>query len=239
MRILLVLPMSLISFGLLAQLAMPGARTGGVRPFDQYVVSDWARNTKKTVPKYVGSPYLFEEWAPADLVTIKDQVFEDIQVKYDVYQQYLMYKPLNSRDSLIIQDGLIERFSIKAKDTVYRFEKYLLPVEKQTGAMNDFFVVLDSGRYILLAQPSKRLQETSAGALTKASSDDMSRFVDDVFYYIRRPDRRVMEIRPSKKHRKSIFGTDHARITAFANEHRLSWKKRGDLKEIVRFANEL
>ena len=238
MKILGSLLLLLMALAVGAQL--PTGNSGEARSFmNQFVIADQAAKTSKPALAYQGTPYLLDEWNSCDITGIKGQIFEDVRIKYNVFNKYLLHQPLRSKDSVLIRDDLIKTFTIKSADSNYHFQRFLLPIESQTDRMNDFFIVLDSGRYLLLVQPIKRLQETTSNALTRASTDQIRRYVDDVVFYIRTPDRTVLPARGSKKHRATLFGEDFQEVLQFAKIHRLSWRDRASLERIIQYANSL
>ncbi len=183
-----------------------------------------------------GTPYLMPSWCPGYLVTLQGLKVDEVLLMFNVTEGYLKYRSPKSDESFIINHDLIKGFGLFAPDSTYTFEKFLVPLQHQTEGMEEFFTVLDSGSYLLLARPSKQLRKTGQ-APTSAVTDEPSRYMGKVDYFIRRPDRAVLLVKSQSKRLSEIFGADYESVKTFARREKLKWKKKGDLIAIVRFAN--
>ena len=122
-----------VSLQTLAQLGLPpGSRQGAVRPFNEFVLSDW--NLKNDIPyqNIEGSPFLSDAWSDGELRTIDDQYFYEVPLKVNLYEGQLLHHNSFTGDSSAINLDMIWEFSIPAADSNYIFTRFQSPEKEPT-----------------------------------------------------------------------------------------------------------
>ena len=226
------------AFDSYCQLGLPsGSRQGSVRPFNEFVLSDWNRKYEAVYDNVEGSPFLWDQWASGELRTLKDEYFQEVKMKANLYEGQLLHKNNFTKDSSSINLELIWEFSIPVEDSTYIFVRYRSP-EKDPKPLDHFYIELSEGPTVLLAQPIVQLQKSSRSSIVNSTGKLNDRFVIRTRYYLANPEGTVFSL-ANKKSRSQAFGDHYGEVQKFQKSHHLQWDQPQDLAQIVAHYHQL
>ena len=135
----------------------------------------------KTNYKSEGSPYLFEEYFPANLVTIDGRIYKNIKVKVNLLDNEIYYLLPDGKEMVSIMPIKKITFEpgIKTIGDSFVFTGVTLPINTPGAA---FYQVCEEGKMTLLKQISiiyKDLQEYGNTSITRSFSRKERLFVYD------------------------------------------------------------
>ena len=152
-------------------------------------------------PEMKGSPYVFQRWLPAHLTLSNKLPLAPVPLKYDVlHQRLLMRADFTSRDSLQLSDQLVTSFLLDepaagaAPARQRLFQRFSDAPDARNH--NAYVEVLHQGRYTLLKQYVKVLH---AANFQDAYSSHIDEVEDREYYFLRRPDTRVVPVKLNLK----------------------------------------
>lgn len=180
-----------------------------------------------------GSPYLFEEWSNGSVKTKSGKVYNDLQLKYNILTQMLMFKN-EEGESFSFVDPLQEfQITQKQGDAPKVFVSGLPKTDEITD--NSFLQKIAGGKISLFKRYHVDLNQSSGGY--GAQKGEKS-FITSFTYYILR-DNVLKKISLSKKTLTSILPGIETEIYNFIREKKIDLKKDNDLKKLFDFANNL
>ncbi len=225
---------------ILAQLNLPsGSRVGAVRPFNEYVLSDWMQKASNEYQNIEGSPFLNRNWEKGTIHTINDEIFEDVMLKLNLYDGQLIHFNNFTGDSSVIRDDMLWSFSLSHRDSVYTFERFDQTETPKSPGLNDFFIVLYRDTLSLLAKPVVKLQRSTDNALITSTGKQNDRFVTHTQYYLLTPTNELVLLKNSRKGFKEAFGNHYKACRELLNNRGLDWKNPQDLVVLIEFYNRL
>jgi hypothetical protein len=220
-----------------SQLGLPaGSRQGSVRPFNEFVLSDWNRKYEAVYDNVEGSPFLTDHWANGEIRTLKDEYFQQVRMKANLYEGQLLHYNHFTKDSSSINLDFIWEFSIPAEDSTYIFVRYS-PPEPDPKPIDHFFIEIGDGPYQLLGQAVAQLQKSSRSSIVNSSGKLKDRFVIRTSYYLANPDGTVYDL-GRKKSRVAVFGDQYHSVLNYQKSHYLKWDNAHDLVQIVSYFNQ-
>ncbi len=176
----------------------------------------------------VGTPYLAETFDSADVYTLKG-VFNSMQMRYNVHEDYMEYK---DKDVVYILDPALNIKRVDLGNNRFVVEKSEAGGKMKLG----YFVLLDSGKVTLLAkknvayrepQPAKAMQEATLGSYTKQKDEYFFKIGNGQLNEITSP-KRMIESFPDKKDE----------LEQFVRKEKIS-RNEEDLTRLVRYYNSL
>ncbi len=128
---------------------------------------------------FVGSRFLFDEFNVGKIYLYDGRVFEDLVLRFNVFDNLIHFKVLNSAKESIVKNARISRFS------------FYVPKE---GVSYDFIklettfyqVIFEDDTYSVLKQHQKKLaQAEQANGYNNVRNETKDRLLDDHSYYLR------------------------------------------------------
>jgi hypothetical protein len=221
------------------QLTLPEGRQGAVRPFNEYVLSDWVLKHADKYKDIEGTPFLHNQWVKGEIQTIRDERFQNVLLKLNLYEGQLIHQNNFTGDSSVIQESLLWAFSIPLKDTVYQFERFDASPPLKPMPLKDFFVVLVRDQFTLLAKPHVHLQRATDNSLVNSVEKQRDRFVHRTQYYVWTPDKKLIRLRNQKKALRQIFGDYYQGCIEFTQQRGFDWNKPQHLSELLTYYNNI
>jgi hypothetical protein len=173
-----------------------------------------------------GSPYL-DDWQPADVFLKNGKSILALPMRYDVYNNKMIYKYNNKTYSIGAPDSISE---IKFPNRVF--------VYKQKGTKNEksYFEKLVNGKVCLFNQYEiKIIQPTYNVALNVGNKN--SRLALKEHLYIEQENALIML---SKKNQLiDILIDKQQKVTDYMNTENLSYKEKDDVIKIISYYNQL
>ncbi len=202
-------------------------------------LKSWPNPFKPSLADQEGTPYLYDDWLPGIIHSVKGKEYDDIKLKFNLFHGRLLVKISEEAQPRMMVPIHIKSFSIMASDTTYTFYRHLVPVREQKKPMDPFFIEMASGDYFLLAKPGKQAQRESKNVLAHVDEQHNVRYVDIEDYFIENPAGNIIPFKNSKKVKAQIFGEDLPDLEKYAKQNKLKWGKASDLARIIRQANQL
>ncbi len=222
-----------------SQLSLPEGRQGAVRPFNEYVLSDWVLKNANKYQDIDGTPFLINQWVKGEIQTIKDERFQNVLLKLNLYEGQLIHQNNFTGDSSVIQENLLWAFSLPSKDTIYQFERFDASPPLKPQPLKDFFVVLVRDQFTLLAKPSIHLQRATDNSLVNSVEKQRDRFIHRTLYYVWTPNKKLFRLRNQKKALRQIFGEHYQDCMEFTQQRGFDWNKPQHLSELIIYFNNV
>jgi|GEM_PF-3647803 len=222
-----------------AQLSLPQGREGSVRPFNEYVLSDWVLKHKDKYKDIDGSPFLNQQWTKGEIQTIKDERFQNVSLKLNLFEGQLMHKNNFTGDSSVVQESLLWAFTIPVNDSVYQFERFDAKPPLKNQPLRDFFIVMVRDKYSLLAKPTVNLQRATDNSLVNSVEKQKDRFVYRTAYFVKSPQNELIRLKNQKKTLQRIFGDQYKSCREFIDQKGFDWNKPQHLAELMTYYNNL
>lgn len=178
-----------------------------------------------------GTPFLFENWMPGVVQLENGNTFNNVPLKYNVFDEKLYFKnPKNEELLEFVQP--VKSFKFVALDDAGVYEKGFPAIDKFTG--ETFYSVLYSGKEKLLNKKYKTTLEVRPynSATTEKS------FVDHSDYFLVK-NGKIERIKNSKKDFLAIFSDKANEIDAFIKKEKIDFKNNADLVKVFQYYDSL
>ncbi|MBT1711075.1 hypothetical protein KK062_22725 [Fulvivirgaceae bacterium PWU5] len=223
MRLLIILLLTVLSLATFAQ--------GDMR-VDQIVDRTSGRyNEFQPKPEKIESVYLHEDWTYGTLMLLSGDTLADLSLKYDIKNSLL---EINTPAGIKVASlSKIKGFELAAMP---RKQLFLNANRQQVPGLTGLVEVLATGNTSLYAKPSVEIIAGNYNAaLDVGSRGDKAVKKEDLFLV---KDGKATDVTRAGKKVVSQFQGREADIEKYAEDNRLSYKKKEDLAKIIRFANE-
>ena len=178
-----------------------------------------------------GSPYLNDEFETGTIFTVQRQKFEDIPLRYNIYNDELEFKTPAEEVQAMATPEIVEKAIFGATQLVY------LAYPESNKIKKGFFIVLLEGKASLYAKPGISFKEpTEPAAYKEAEPATYLKKTDE--YFIRIGNEQAVLIN-NKKDLIAAFPDNKDKIESFINKNKTKTNKPESLKEVVRFYNSL
>ncbi|QQL50011.1 hypothetical protein [Mucilaginibacter ginkgonis] len=177
-----------------------------------------------------GSRYLNDKWALGSVSTANGKKLENVYLKYDVYENKLIFKTENSDDEQTFAD-LVKSFTFKGPP-VRNFSNDFPAVAGQKS--NVYYEVLSTGKKSLLKSYGKELSEIK----TYGSSETVKKFEESESYYVF-ADGKMLPVKKNKASMLATLSDKSDKIDQFLKAVNLNFKNDDDLKKFFDFYNGL
>jgi len=187
----------------------------------------------KTNYKSEGSPYLFEEYLPANLLTLDGRIYNNIKVKVNLLDKEIYYLMPDGKEMVSIMPIKKITFEpgIKTSGDSLVFTGITLPINAPGAA---FYQACAQGKMTLLKQISityKDLQEYGNTSITRSFSRKERIFVYDNVGSLLKPDgeKAILELLADKK----------KDVQQFISVNHSNLKREKDLITLFKYYNSL
>ena len=129
--------------------------------------------------KFIGSRFLFDEFNVGKIELYDGQVFEDLVLRYNVFDNLIHFKVLNSEKENIVKNSRIARFNfyVPGEDVSYDFVKL---------ETTFYQVIYESSSFSILKKYYKKLtQAEQANGYNNVRNETKDRLLDDQSYFLR------------------------------------------------------
>jgi hypothetical protein len=183
-----------------------------------------------------GSPYLFDDWKPADLVVGKKKdTFNHVLVKLDLQNQEVHFLTA-SRVEMVLSNGLLNQMRItdSAGGNLirYDFKSGFSPIDQQDE--KSLYLVLTSGRISYLKYLYKKIRVTK--------NDLSGEVAKDLVTYEQEYVGMTGALEPLRRNRDFLLGKMNDKrkeVEAFVQQNRLNYKSEKNIRRIVDYYNSL
>ena len=185
-----------------------------------------------------GTPYLFNEWKPGNVYLRDNKLIKNVNIKYNIYTDDLLYLNSTSGDSLIIDRTMIWKFEI-IDDTaghIVVMEEVNIKPEKDDNAM--FARILYNGRSKLILKHSKIfIRADYKGAY--ATGNKYDEYIDKRQYYLITDENNIHKIKLNKKSVIKLLPDKETKIKAFISSHRMAMDNENDIIRVLEYYDSL
>jgi len=201
---------------------------------DSYVADDakYNENIKNVSYKEIqGSPYLIDSFVVGSIYTNRNEQFQNIPVRYNIYTDNVEY--------IMGASSVLE---LKNPETVENidygnFKLIYLSQSNKNKSRNGFFIVLTEGNATLLSKPGVTLHKpTQTGGYDDAQPPRFSRNPDT--YYIKVGKNQAKIIR-NKRHLITSFPDSREELSKYIKAHNTKIADQKSLSDLVQFYNSL
>ncbi|MFN2438603.1 MAG: hypothetical protein ABR503_05350 [Chitinophagaceae bacterium] len=162
--------------------------------------------------EYQGSPFLFDNWKEADVITAKGEKFEKMIVNVDLYGNTALF---NRNDTVYMFIEDIKEFSINEGSATHFFKKG----KAMNAQLPDVFMQVLSSKPLIAKSVTKQLVEMQGyGTATKVYN-----FAQSVNYY-GEIDGSVQKIKLTKADAQKLFYKKWEQVQTYAASNNLSYK---------------
>lgn len=182
----------------------------------------------KSVRDVEGSPFLYEQWLLGSVFTKSGGKFEDVELKYNVYRDFLTYR--KKGQEYVLSPDRVAAFDLKVTPVSkpLRFERRVYEGENPRY----YQIVFDGQSVDLLQMYSKKFLKGRANTDGYSAGRNDDRFIDDSDLLLARQGK----LERFKKSRRGVLkkaGAHRKELQRFVKQNELSYKKTSDLVIIL------
>ncbi len=185
-----------------------------------------------------GTPYLFNEWKQGNIYLNDNTYINDVNIKYNIYTDDVLYLHRKSGDSLIIDRSLINSFEITDDNSgnLVLFKEISLRPDKNDKST--FVKVLYDGKSKFIIKYTKTfIKADYKGAYSAGRKYD--EYIDDYQYYIITNSTDPVKIKLNKKSVVKALSDKEVKIQPFLNEHRLNLNDEYGIAELLEYYDSI
>ncbi len=185
-----------------------------------------------------GTPYLFNEWKPGNIYLKDNKLIKNVNVKYNIYTDDLLYLNSSSGDSLIIDRSMIEKFEImdNSSGNLILMEEMNIKPEKNDNAA--FVRIIYDGRSKLILKYSKIFIKANYKG-PYATGNKYDEYTDKWQYYLITGENTITRIKLCKKSVIKVLSVKESKIKAFVNGQDLSLDNENDVIRVLEYYDSL
>ncbi len=176
-----------------------------------------------------GTPFLFADWIPGELVLTNNKRFDEIEIKYDMMEDNVLI--MNSSGIPIYPNkNIVKSFHFRNSEGVYRNFVNLALADYNLGADGNsgYVELLYKGKNSLVAKKVKFLKHVEArGAYSENKTYDEFRYSPTEYYWINN-EGEATQLKGGKKNVLKAL-KDNGDLANYAKKEGLNLKKENDL----------
>ncbi|MCC5945615.1 MAG: hypothetical protein JJT94_11825 [Bernardetiaceae bacterium] len=187
-----------------------------------------------------GSPYLYEEWVKGTIKDKEGNVFREVDMRIDIYNNDLVIK--NELDEeMIFQSALLSGVEFTKDNTNYVFKRMTLPGGKKAKYVH---VIYDSEEITLLQEFKKELFDPRKVNSTKAgyetTKEQKAKVIDSEVYWLSTKKGGKLEEVSIRKNPffKAIDSNKAKDLKDFAKDNDIDLKNPADLRRLLKHYEE-
>jgi hypothetical protein len=185
-----------------------------------------------------GTPYLFDEWNPGNIYLTDSTYIKNVNIKYNIYTDDLLYLNSTSGDSLIINRSMIWKFEIidKPPDDIILMKE--MDFKPGKTAKKVFVRVIYDGKSKLVLKYNKTfIKANYKGAY--ATGNKYDEYIDDYQYYIIKSSNNPVKIKLNKKSVVKALSDKEDKVKAYLDGHSLKLNNEDDIAELIKFYDSI
>lgn len=185
-----------------------------------------------------GTPYLFDEWKQGNIYLNDNTYINNVNIKYNIYTDDLLYLHSKSGDSFIIDRSLINSFEITDDNSsnLVLFKEISLRPDKNDK--KTFVKVLYDDKTKFIIKYNKTfIKADYKGAYSAGRKYD--EYIDDYQYYIIKDSDNPVKTKLNKKSVLKALSDKEDKIKSFLNGNRLNLNKEDGVTELLEYYDSL
>ena len=213
------------------------AQVNNINQEDIRQLGNLGNNSMLRLPKLsdkfvLGSPFLEKSWQIATVQAKGSKEEFDIVMKYDIYQDEIMYYRDKHGDSIIVIPGMIEAFTFKYLP--YKTFRYQL--NKQQKDQTGYYEVYYSGNLTLLKKWSVYFKEKGENIGYNTNGGD--EFVKKTAWFIKTKDQ-FQKIKLKKSNFYKLLNDYFEEVKDFAEKEKIKYSSPDDWVKLLTFYESL
>lgn len=185
-----------------------------------------------------GTPYLYDQWKPGNIYLNDNTLIKNVNIKFNIYTDELMYLNSSSGDSLIIDRTMINKFEIiddLTDDIILLEEINTKPVK---SSKKTFVKVIYEGKSKLILKYIKSFTKANyKGAY--ATGNKYDEYNDDQQYFIFIDENNPVKIKLNKKSVIKALAVKEDEVKVFINERNLSLNNENEVAELLEYYDSI
>jgi hypothetical protein len=185
-----------------------------------------------------GTPYLFNEWKQGNIYLNDNTYINDVNIKYNIYTDDILYLNSKSGDSLIIDRSLINSFEIAGDNSnnLLLFKEINLKPGKSDKST--FVKVIHDGKSKFIVKYSKTfIKADYKGAYSAGRKYD--EYTDDFQYYIIKNESNPDKIKLNKRSVTKVLSDKDDKIKFYLDEHKLALDNEDDVAKLLQYYDSI
>ncbi len=185
-----------------------------------------------------GTPFLFNTWLKGDILTFQGEWKKDVMLKYDAYEDQVLYYNEKLSVPVVIDNDYIKAFLIytDGKSAAYTFRFMDHEALNNGNARQNFLQVIEEGEIISLYAEYRTVY---VKYINPENRDRYyGKFVHKKGYLLKRQGHFI----PVKLRIKSFIKylpENKKEIRAFVRTHKLNLESHGDVLKLIRYLNSI
>jgi hypothetical protein len=177
-----------------------------------------------------GSPFIFDEWLPGEVVTKAGEIHKGMLLKYNIENNLLtfVYDPKDEPLKFAEPITAFTIFAEKKMSFANNFPKF------EGNGKDSYYEVVAQGKTMLLKHYKRFLKEMTSSELSKTDAA----YVQTATYYIFKKGQMAV-IKPDAKSVQKILADKSTQIDSFLVAKNITFENEEDLKKVVDFYNTL
>ena len=185
-----------------------------------------------------GTPYLYNEWKPGNIYLTDSTYIPNVNIKFNIYTDELLYLNSTSGDSLIIDRPMIWKFEIMddpASDIVLFKE---MSLKSGKGNKKLFVRVIYDGKSKFILKYSKTfIRAFYKGAY--AAGNKYDEYTDDQQYYIMKGAKKPVKIKLDKKSVTKVLSDREDKIRSYIDDRKLTLDNEDGIAELLQYYDSI
>lgn len=184
------------------------------------------RKYRPTPENISGTPFLVDKWLDGTVVNSKGVTFNNVRLKFDVYNDKLLYAETNN-EALEFPEN-IKKFTLNNMVFING-----LPSVDTLSELS-YYQLLADGKTKLLRHPAKHIVESKGygSSMTNYRFDDMQ-----VLYIYK--DVKMIAIKQDKKSVLAVLADKETEMNNYLANHKVNFKNNADLTALIAYYNTL
>ena len=185
-----------------------------------------------------GTPYLFTGWRQGNIYLKDSSQIKNINIKYNIYTDDVLYLNSKSGDSLIIERSLIREFQMlndSASNIITFKEMNMKP--GNDGKSTFVKVLYDSKSEFLMKYIKVFIKADYKGAYTAGRKYD--EYTDDLQYYILKDNNELNKIKLGKKAVIKVLAEKENKIKSFIDQQGLTLDNENDVIKVLDYYDSI
>ena len=185
-----------------------------------------------------GSPYLYDHWLKGTLVTTAGDIYQDIELKYQMVEEEILIKNLKGQLVRLTKEQVSE-FYIHDDAVTYAFMVFPIPNSKNQQKLMYCQIVTDGAVQILIRRRKYYVPANRDNFSYNDQTYDEYKFKKDVVYLRKKEDKMPIKYTRSRKALFQFLGSHEDELKDFIKANQLILADISDLMELINYFNEL
>lgn len=177
-----------------------------------------------------GTPYLFDQWVPGKAITDDGKVYDNLKLKYDVYNDVISFIYLNTDEPLKFEES-VKTFTIESAPAM-KFVNGFPKIDRQNEG--SYYQQLVTGKALLLKRYFKTIKESRNYSMAATNGI----YSNGVVYYAFK-DHKMIHFKASKDGVLKLMSDKAPQIADYLAKQPVDFKDDADVANLFAYYNRL